>query len=205
MPFDPNKYLITVQANRPYLPVAARLIWFREEHADWGIQTEIVALDPQAQYAVVRATITDTAGRTMAQATKREDAKGFPDYLEKAETGAVGRALAMCGMGTQFCADDLDEGERIVDSPRRGGDAYRQPQPQGQRQPPQQQRPQQQRPQQQPASSIAGATASGEPQTYTCAGCDADLRPSQALYSERKFGQTLCPRCQHQTAAAGAA
>ena len=35
---------------------------------------------------------------------------------EKAETKAVGRALAMLGYGTQF-APELDEGERIVDSP----------------------------------------------------------------------------------------
>ena len=40
----------------------------------------------------------------------------FADYLEKAETRAVGRALAMCGYGTQF-APELEERERIVDSP----------------------------------------------------------------------------------------
>src|SRR5690606_32778738 len=28
-----------------------------------------------------------------------------------------GRALALIGFGTQFCADELDEGERIVDAP----------------------------------------------------------------------------------------
>jgi hypothetical protein len=41
----------------------------------------------------------------------------FPEFMEKAETGALGRALALIGYGTQFCADDLDEGDRIVDSP----------------------------------------------------------------------------------------
>ena len=37
--------------------------------------------------------------------------------MEKAETGSIGRALAYCGYGTQFCADELDEAERIVDAP----------------------------------------------------------------------------------------
>jgi len=48
---------------------------------------------------------------------KFEDAVGFADFREKAETGAIGRALALIGYGTQFCADELDEGARIVDSP----------------------------------------------------------------------------------------
>jgi hypothetical protein len=55
----------------------------------------------------------------MAQAHKAENktGDGFKDYLEKAETGAIGRALAMCGYGTQFTGDELDEGVRIVDAP----------------------------------------------------------------------------------------
>ena len=49
--------------------------------------------------------------------TKRETKKDFSDHTEKAETSAVGRALAMLGYGTQFAISDLDEGDRIVDSP----------------------------------------------------------------------------------------
>ncbi|HTD18454.1 MAG TPA: hypothetical protein VK667_02885, partial [Ktedonobacteraceae bacterium] len=42
-------------------------------------------------------------------------------YIEKAETGAIGRALAALGYGTQF-APELNEEHRIVDSPvERGG------------------------------------------------------------------------------------
>jgi hypothetical protein len=36
--------------------------------------------------------------------------------MEKAETGAIGRALALIGYGTQF-APEMDEEDRIVDSP----------------------------------------------------------------------------------------
>ncbi len=46
-----------------------------------------------------------------------EKACSFPDFLEKSETCAVGRALAELGFGTQFVADELEEAHRIVDSP----------------------------------------------------------------------------------------
>jgi ribosomal protein S27AE len=39
--------------------------------------------------------------------------------MEKAETGSVGRALSLCGYGTQF-ASELEEGQRIVDAPING-------------------------------------------------------------------------------------
>lgn len=100
---------------KDYLQVAQRLIWFREDHPDWTISTEAVALDDK--HAIFRATIQDAAGRTIATAHKREDQAHFGDCIEKAETGAIGRALAYCGYGTQFCADELDEGARIVDAP----------------------------------------------------------------------------------------
>ena len=57
------------------------------------------------------------SGRVIATSHKREDERGFPDFMEKSETGAIGRALALCGFGTQFCADELDEGSRLADSP----------------------------------------------------------------------------------------
>ena len=41
---------------------------------------------------------------------------GFPDYIEKAETGAIGRALAMCGYGT-LQAPEFDEQDRLADAP----------------------------------------------------------------------------------------
>ena len=52
----------------------------------------------------------------LAQAHGNETASDFRDYFEKAETKAIGRALAISGYGTQFTVD-LDEGERIVDTP----------------------------------------------------------------------------------------
>lgn len=101
---------------KPYLQVAHRLVWFREEHPDWTINTEVVEWNQDQKWIVMRGTILDDAGRMIATALKSESAKGFPDYIEKAETGAIGRALAMCGYGTQF-DPELDEGDRLADSP----------------------------------------------------------------------------------------
>lgn len=100
---------------KQYLEVKFRLVWFREEHPDWSIETELMSVTEVSAYA--RATIRDETGRIIATSHKFENIKGFPDFIEKAETGSIGRALALIGYGTQFCADELDEGKRIVDAP----------------------------------------------------------------------------------------
>jgi hypothetical protein len=109
---------------KEYLEVKYRLVWFREDHPDWSIETELVSVTDVSAYA--KATVRDDKGRIIATSHKFESIQGFPDFIEKAETGAIGRALALIGYGTQFCADELDEGKRIVDAPvnpraQRGG------------------------------------------------------------------------------------
>lgn len=120
MAFDKSKHVIRVQGGREYLPVSARLVWFREEHPDWSIVTSPVEINLEKQYAIFSASILNAEGRVMATATKMENVRGFGDYLEKAETGSVGRALAYCGYGTQF-EPGLDEGDRFADAPAQGG------------------------------------------------------------------------------------
>lgn len=100
---------------KAYLEVAHRVLWMREEHPEWGIETEFLVLTDKL--AIAKATIRDGNGRILAQGTKTETPQGFADFVEKSETGALGRALALCSYGTQF-ALELDEGERIVDAPR---------------------------------------------------------------------------------------
>ena len=117
MSFDPKKHVIRVQGGREYLPVAARLVWFRGEHPDWGIVTNPVEINMEKQYAIFGCSIFNADGKLMATATKMEDVRGFPDFLEKAETGSVGRALAYCGYGTQF-APELEENTRFADAPQ---------------------------------------------------------------------------------------
>lgn len=128
--FDPMKYMLKLPKNKKvnlangqvkwekvetdYLPVAPRIAWFRKEHPDWSIITKAVQLADKA--VVMKAIIKDASGRIIGTARKRETQNGFPDYIEKAETGAVGRALAMCGYGT-LQAPEFDECERLADAP----------------------------------------------------------------------------------------
>ena len=115
MTFNPQEHLTQVKG-KDYLEVKWRLVWFREEHPDWTIDTEFLILDMDQGVAVCQATISDENNRQLAKGTKTEYKASFFDFVEKAETGAIGRALAALGYGTQF-APELEEGERIVDSP----------------------------------------------------------------------------------------
>lgn len=112
--FNPSEYLIDLKG-KEYLPVQWRLVWLRQEHPDWSIDTQLVSHEDNG--AVFCAKIRDAEGRLVSSGHGSEVMKDFHDYLEKAETKAVGRALAMCGYGTQFTADELDEGDRVVDAP----------------------------------------------------------------------------------------
>ena len=121
MAFNPNEHMMYLKG-RDYLQVMWRLVWFREEKPLWSIDTQLVDVNLDTKHAIFKAVISDENGMPKASGYGSESAKDFGDYLEKAETKAVGRALAMLGYGTQF-APELDEGERIVDSPveRKGG------------------------------------------------------------------------------------
>lgn len=100
---------------KDYLAVAYRLVWFRQERPLWSIETEFPVLTDKNAFA--RATIKDEHGRIIATAHKEESLADFPaGFREKAETGAIGRALGLIGYGTQY-EPEFDEGERVVDSP----------------------------------------------------------------------------------------
>jgi hypothetical protein len=53
-----------------YLPVAARIAWFRKDHPDWSIITKSVQLADKA--IVMKAIIKDANGRIIATARKKE-------------------------------------------------------------------------------------------------------------------------------------
>jgi hypothetical protein len=89
----PNGQVRFEKTEADYLPVAARIAWFRKEPMFWSIVTEVEQLADNA--VVMKATIKDNFGNLIATARKKETEAGFPDYIEKAETRAMGRALAM--------------------------------------------------------------------------------------------------------------
>lgn len=111
--------MIRMQGGKMYLQVADRMLWFRKDAPAWGVLTQLLEGGYDAGFATVQATITDETGRMIAQGTKTESRQDFPaGWVEKAETGAIGRALAVAGWGTQFALADFDEDKRIVDSPQ---------------------------------------------------------------------------------------
>ena len=96
--FDPNKYMLKLpktkkvklsngqikweQIEADYLPVAARIMWFRREHPDWSIITK--AIQSANKAVVMKAIIKNAEGRVIATARKKETEIGFPDYIAKA-------------------------------------------------------------------------------------------------------------------------
>jgi len=111
-------HLIKMKGGKLYAPVYVRIALFREDHPvsdGWGINAEVISTDETSCFS--RAYIVDPHGRIVASGHKREHKAHFPDFEEKSLTGAVGRALLMAGYGTPYALDELDEGERIVDTP----------------------------------------------------------------------------------------
>jgi hypothetical protein len=127
--FDPQPHLIQLSRKvkdratghyttvyDDYLEVKWRLCWFRDRYPHGVITTEEVCVDLDRGYARYKATVEDgQGGRATGYGT--ETAAGFADYVERAETRALGRALAALGIGTPFVGQDLTEGEHIVDAP----------------------------------------------------------------------------------------
>jgi hypothetical protein len=117
MSFDPKQHLMNIKG-KDYLPVAGRLLWLSHDAPRYSIQPKVLKLEDT--YAIVCSTVIifDDAGTAIrsATATKREDKTHFPDFLEKAETGSIGRALGMLGFGTQY-AEEFNETNTLPTTP----------------------------------------------------------------------------------------
>ncbi len=111
--FEPAKYLVNLNGRGEYLEVKWRLLWLRTEHPEASIETELVRLEDHD--AVFKARVTIPGGGS-ATGYGSESAGDFRDFLEKAETKAIGRALAALGYGTQFCQDHEFGGGNIMGS-----------------------------------------------------------------------------------------
>ncbi len=117
-PFEPGRYLRKL-GGKDYLEVKWRLLWLRTEHPDAVMHTELARLEDGFALFKARVSIPGGGEATGWGSETRQD---FFDYIEKAETKALGRALAALGFGTQFCEDfDFAAGSagnaHVVDSP----------------------------------------------------------------------------------------
>jgi hypothetical protein len=127
--FNPQEYLIKlpkrfkdtetgqwVTRYDDYLEVKWRLCWFRDRYPHGTIETEELCVDLDRGYARYKARVTDGEGGS-ATGHGTETKADFADYCERAETRALGRALAAMGIGTQFVGAELDELPHVADAP----------------------------------------------------------------------------------------
>ena len=119
--FDPTPFIRQLPGRgggTDYLDVKWRLLWLRKEHPDAEIVTELVQHDPQM--AIFKATVTvPTGGKATGYGS--ETASDFPDFIEKAETKAIGRALNALGYGAQFGDFQRPDDPAIERTPAHGG------------------------------------------------------------------------------------
>lgn len=189
--FDPTRHLMKLKG-KDYLEVKWRLVWFRDVHPDGVLITELVQANEKS--AIFKATVS-AHGAGVATGYGSEEKTDFGDFLEKAETKAVGRALGALGFGTQF-SDDFEFGAeqgKVVDSPvgrgsngRSSGGTSRTPVPTG------------------PDPSTFPKSNSPEGEGYICEECadnipdttrqDGSPYPAgeKAAQSVKHFGKILC-------------
>lgn len=196
--FNPRDHLMKLKG-KDYLEVKWRSVWFRAEHPDGLVETELVELDRDSGYAMFKALV-QIPGGGGATGYGSETAKDFPDYAEKAETKALGRALAALGYGTQFC-DDLamlnpDGTPHVVDAPvaRKAASQPSKPSNRPSNSPPTATK---------PVSQAKPAPAPEQPgASYACADCGKELTStpdlsahSLAALSLKKHQRILCTDC----------
>tara|TARA_B000000532_G_scaffold88431_1_gene70763 strand:- start:5549 stop:6073 length:525 start_codon:yes stop_codon:yes gene_type:complete len=97
------KFKTTNIRGKQYVEVNERIKFFRQEdeYKNWTISTEFTALD--SEMCVCKAIIADTNQRVVATGHAHEERSGShinkTSYVENCETSAIGRALAMMGIG----------------------------------------------------------------------------------------------------------
>jgi hypothetical protein len=118
MTFNPQQHLIDLRGKQ-YLEVAWRLVWFRDAHPTGSIITTLLSTEPLIMRCeVVVDGVVIATGHGSADAQGRKVVWSGRE-IEKAETAAIGRALAAAGFGTQFSGEYDDAADNhLADSPR---------------------------------------------------------------------------------------
>ena len=97
------KFKTTNIRGKQYVEVNERIKFFRqeEEYKNWTISTEFTALD--SEMCVCKCIIADPNQRVIATGHAHEERSSShinkTSYVENCETSAIGRALAMMGIG----------------------------------------------------------------------------------------------------------
>ena len=98
---------------KAYVQVADRILYFNEKYPEGSITTSLLS-EPQDTRIVVQAKVYPDASKDryfsgLAQETVGEGMVNKTSALENAETSAVGRALAMMGIGVIESIASADE------------------------------------------------------------------------------------------------
>ena len=112
------KFKTTNIRGKQYVEVNERIKYFRQEeqYKNWTIMSEFPALD--SEQCVCKATIADASGRVIATGHAHE-VQGASNinktsYVENCETSAIGRALAMLGIGIDSSIASANEVEDAI-------------------------------------------------------------------------------------------
>lgn len=117
--FDPTQHLITMENGKLYMAVVDRIRWFRKLNPAGKVNTEAIKITERD--ALFKAVVTLENGG-VASGWGYESVEHFEEFILKAETKSVGRALAAAGFGTQYVGseyalDNADGSPHLVDSP----------------------------------------------------------------------------------------
>ena len=112
------KFKTTNIRGKKYVEVNERIKFFRQEdqYKNWGIHTDFPVIDDTS--CMCRCTITTADGTVVAQGHAHEVKAASninkTSYVENCETSAVGRALAMLGIGIDTSIASANEVEEAI-------------------------------------------------------------------------------------------
>lgn len=101
---------------KEYVEVNERIRFFRQNHKDWSIKTDVVKLSENE--VVISATVLDANDRIHATGLAHEE-KGSSNinktsYVENCETSAIGRALGILGIGIEGSVASFEEVDTAI-------------------------------------------------------------------------------------------
>jgi hypothetical protein len=112
------KFKTTNIRGKQYVEVNERIKFFRQEeqYKNWGIRTEFPVIDDTQ--CLCLCTITTPDGQVVSQGHAHEEKAASninkTSYVENCETSAVGRALAMLGIGIDTSIASANEVEEAI-------------------------------------------------------------------------------------------